>query len=794
MKGKITDYFSAVLTCLLLLTSFYIIGDIFDRNLIIILMFLCLLGFIFSYITKGRGKIAKEIVSIIILCAVFFYMGVNISGSFLNFENTIFILMRGLLFIGVIYCFNSYNKRTLFYIRSISLTLFLYSFLFVNTNNSRYGFIVLLYVFIWLLIARFSIPYSYKNFFQALKIIFAAFGVFLLAAGITVILKNKVNINRAKYKDMFLKNFEMEDEALKFYDSLYEKISNMGAKFIKEKKEGLQSFSFLMKEPALIRETEEARLRLKSLIKEIEGGFNKKNIQEKELLEEYLNKKTYDKTEKIKQELLKEIMGVEGDLSAKLAAGFKLNEIERQDVLEKVDDDFDSLNKIIEEISSDSQVKQKLKESADDFKQWKVYAMYNEARTHLENEISSLEEGKEKLLKTFDKIEENFSIRGTQELQEEVKSMDNISGDSREAQYLKEGFQKMLGIKKELILMEVKSIKVEPGYLKVIAGNTDNLKAAAVYSDGSEENAADFVIWNSSNPRNAIVEKGKVFAFKEGETDVYARLKEIESNHVNVIVESMVLIKGEEQEGGNINKPVFETPQLISIVLGQQKISLRLGQMSSISATGYYKDGSQRDITGIADWFVENKNILTAADKGILKAKRLGRTDVYVQYGGIKSLPLRVSVFITAGEVLKMFFYVLAGGIVIGFIIFFIAAVIETIKFKKMLKSNPSQFIKSLYENARKVLDVCGLPSKKVIPFIEYADNVDNKFFPGEDKFSKFTCEFLETQYSGRIIITPEYAAGFLNSYQTIMKGVRKKTSVFFIKFFIMLFRRYPFF
>ena len=142
---------------------------------------------------------------------------------------------------------------------------------------------------------------------------------------------------------------------------------------------------------------------------------------------------------------------------------------------------------------------------------------------------------------------------------------------------------------------ELLSIEVEPTAVEVAVGDTATLTAWGTYSDTAtpadrRDITAD-VGWTGQDTTYATVSGGTVTGVAEGTTETQATLDGIVSNLVPITV--------------------TPPPVLVAITIDPRVIELsdRTPEMP-LTATGYYDDGSDKDITGDVSWVVSQASLV----------------------------------------------------------------------------------------------------------------------------------------------------------------------------------------
>ena len=353
----------------------------------------------------------------------------------------------------------------------------------------------------------------------------------------------------------------------------------------------------------------------------------------------------------------------------------------------------------------------------------------------------------------------------------------NIIEEEKEENTKKEAINDILNNTENIIYKlstqkgNIKSLRIAPIFKTISVGEETKLRATAVYNDGVKTDVTALAKWQSSDSDKVSIEKGKVRALLSGETDIKAYIGKIKSNVSHIVI-----------------KP----PALTSISLNYEKVRLGWKKSISIKATGHYTDKSTKDITALAKWHIGNDKILKILNKGTFQGEKPGNTEIYCEYNGVKSLPVKISVFIPLSVILKIALLCVFILLVAVFTALYIATKSKIIKLKNMCKDNPRGMIKELYNNIRKVLNIFGLSHKDTIPPYAYAKIINNTFSIKDDTFLKLARKFSEAEYSSHTI-TQNDALYFINEYNKGIKEIKKNNTKFFMRYMLLLLYRLPF-
>ncbi|MBU0693270.1 MAG: hypothetical protein KKC11_01165 [Candidatus Omnitrophica bacterium] len=810
MKTKNIPNSFAFLTYSLVFIVFFISKEIFSKHFIIVGTLLSLGGFILSWSTKNKAEKLKNIVANnIVILFIFLWMVYGILNSSFLFEEILLILLKGILALKVTASFNSYNKRNLACIQILSLFIFACFPFFVNTATYTYKALSVLYVFVWILILRFNLDASsYTSFSKISRVYSSCLIVLAISLSFAFMLKENIFSPRMvlyKYPFLGTAKIDIEEKLYKLQNALNEKIItlNRNAKSIKEKSKTMKLLSSLFGKSSVTLEVEKAREGLMDFLRRPGPGLEKGKGEEIALLKKYVDTRAAVENRDLRDEIREKINETESSSITKLSVSLTMNTLGSQEKLEKINSAVTSLKETIEKTPLDNPTKNELKEKIKELRSWKIYSLYNAARGILEDNIEKIKNqnclGEETILNFSKDIAEAMTVPEILKLHKTIKDSDEIEEfDSACTKFdFKDIFEKLLEYKLELALMEKKKlfqekikvgaikkeiktlpaetkidfVKIQPKLIRIPLGEKGKLSATAIYSDSSQIDVTSHVAWESSKPKNAVIELGNITSLALGETTVYAYLKEVRSNPSWIIIQE---------------------PKLTSITLNLKEINVEIGKNISIKATGFYTDNSKKDITEFADWFPIDKNILRMVDKGVFKAKKLGETEVYAQYKKIKSLPVKISVFIPPLKVLGMILFSFLAITAFFSLLFYVVIKIKIINLKKLVSISPSNFIINLYENIKKVLGVLGLPHQETLPLLKYTYAAQQKFSIRENILLNLTEKLFEVQYSSHAIRSSD-ALYFLNNYNKYMQAIKEKLPGFPVKSLLLLFRLIPF-
>ncbi len=310
-------------------------------------------------------------------------------------------------------------------------------------------------------------------------------------------------------------------------------------------------------------------------------------------------------------------------------------------------------------------------------------------------------------------------------------------------------------------------LKAEPYLVNLSLGEESKVNVKLYYSDSIEYDVTSSVKWEISYPEKVKIENENIIALKEGTGTIIANLEGVDSNTIRV----------------DIDKAKLKT-----IVLRGKQNLIRVGKTIAIEAEGIYTDGKKKNISDLAQWYVDNKTVIEHIGKGSFKAKGKGEVKIYCRYQGVKSLPLVLIVYKSPVQIFLSVFLVICS-------LFIVLQIFLTIKINNLNKlkvKDPALFIKTIYCNFKKVIKVFGLTCENHITPLKYSRMIEEKFSIDENIFWKISCKFSEFEYSSHVV-RYEDALDFGLNYNKAMFLLAKKVPNFFVKYLILLFFQYPF-
>jgi SWI/SNF-related matrix-associated actin-dependent regulator of chromatin subfamily A protein 2/4 len=171
-------------------------------------------------------------------------------------------------------------------------------------------------------------------------------------------------------------------------------------------------------------------------------------------------------------------------------------------------------------------------------------------------------------------------------------------------------------------------IDIQTPSMMLKIGESVSFEATGHYSDGGTRPLTAEVAWMSSNPDVATIAGGLLMALQAGNTQVWASHEGVESNRVEVTV----------------NSPPPVNPLLVRIDIQIPSMMLKIGESVSFEATGHYSDGGTRPLTAEVAWMSSNPDVAMFDIGSRLAALRAGNTEVSASKDGFMSNKVNVTV------------------------------------------------------------------------------------------------------------------------------------------------------
>ncbi|MBA2877209.1 hypothetical protein HNR63_000236 [Anoxybacillus kamchatkensis] len=158
---------------------------------------------------------------------------------------------------------------------------------------------------------------------------------------------------------------------------------------------------------------------------------------------------------------------------------------------------------------------------------------------------------------------------------------------------------------------ELEGIEASDKNLKLEAGEEDEIKIWAVYSDGNKEEITDDIVWQPKHRSIADVVDGVIVANKPGKTSIEATYK---GKSLKISVEVV-------------------QPKVVKLDANVKKLTLTQDGTKQVTLTATLNNGKKVDVTKNAEWYVK-RDTVAEVEGGLIKAVGTGTTTVVAKYGG----------------------------------------------------------------------------------------------------------------------------------------------------------------
>ncbi len=160
---------------------------------------------------------------------------------------------------------------------------------------------------------------------------------------------------------------------------------------------------------------------------------------------------------------------------------------------------------------------------------------------------------------------------------------------------------------------ELNSIIINPSAASVFLGSVQSLSATGVYSDGTEMEITEFLIWTSSDASVVLVRDAEDSA--------------IAANSVSI---GATTIKATEPKTGitAVTQMTVKLPELVSIIIRPVAPNIYIGNKQPFKAIGIFSDGKKKNITAGVHWTSSKPAVAIISNarkyKGLAVSKRVG--------------------------------------------------------------------------------------------------------------------------------------------------------------------------
>jgi uncharacterized protein YjdB len=168
----------------------------------------------------------------------------------------------------------------------------------------------------------------------------------------------------------------------------------------------------------------------------------------------------------------------------------------------------------------------------------------------------------------------------------------------------------------------VSSITISPAAFSIASGQSKQLSALGVYSNGTSQDVTSQVTWSSQNADASVSSTGLVTGVSAGSSTITATLGSSTGTAMATITAA----------------------QLQSILVTPASASIATGQTQAFEANGIFSDGSSSDITNSVAWNSNATNFATINATGIATGVSAGTATISASSGSASQTPATLTV------------------------------------------------------------------------------------------------------------------------------------------------------
>ena len=399
-------------------------------------------GFIFSWLTQGKKSIINLIIIFSIL-ATFVWMAYSLFNSTFIYRKVITILAQGALILEIILSFDVYLTPLLTYIQALSIPLFMASSIFIKDYDQFTVILILGYFALWIAILKIKfhrlfqpIDNKSKSSYYSISLLIIYFMVILF---ISWVLFSRFSFGKIKKGGIFLEAGDyaeedadsLEKEYYELQDKIQDKINRLIPEFKShdQQYEMLALISSLLKESPYTLEVDKARQGLIDYLRRPGPGLEEKDSEEFTILiNNYLHKKTSINMHRAKEDIADTLKENHLNIKDRITASSHLNRMQQGNSFQQINKHGQELRKVFVRASLGPDIKRKLKDLLNQFKEWKVFEIYQEKMKVINERLSSSEghSGKE-FLKILSDIREAGELEDIKRIAKYIEETQGIA-------------------------------------------------------------------------------------------------------------------------------------------------------------------------------------------------------------------------------------------------------------------------------------------------------------------------------------------------------------------------------
>ena len=169
----------------------------------------------------------------------------------------------------------------------------------------------------------------------------------------------------------------------------------------------------------------------------------------------------------------------------------------------------------------------------------------------------------------------------------------------------------------------IASITITPAAFSIASGQSKQLSALGVYSDGTSHDVTSLATWTALSTSAATVNSsGLVTGVSAGSSTITATIGSTTGSATATVTAA----------------------QLTSIVVAPATASIASGQTQSFTASGIFSDGGTTDITNSVTWNSSATNFATISAAGLATGVSAGTASITASSGGVTSSPATLTI------------------------------------------------------------------------------------------------------------------------------------------------------
>jgi hypothetical protein len=625
-------------TFLLLISIIFLFQDILPGYELYVAPGL-VIGFYFSWFMRDKQSAVVRLFINTGIVAVLAWMVYTVANSSWIYRDIILIIIKAGILLEIILSFHTWSYSFLSYMQTLSLPLFMGFPTFIEEYNMLHAILVSIYLVCWAAILKLKFyetfnPIREKGLNKTRSFIISA-SFFSIIAVIAWMLFLFLILGRIEEGGEFLhkqmRYLEDEVSLEKMYYDEQDKIQELIAGMLDDVKTEQEREGIIERLNSLvtgknIAEIKSAETELIDYLKRAGLGLLMSVEPEQliVLLKDYMDKKIMVNLKRIKQKILYILKRNPFRFMERIRIVSRVEKIRKGKVYLKIRQYSKEIKKNIEDAKKvDQETKKELEDLAKELKEWKALEIYRQNMEDLKKEVPPLEEQvKKQFEKLIEEIEKIETVTDFKEVEKQIDLMKHTV--PKEMQNLVKKTEEIMDILQDILVPEVlKKLKEELMQMPVPVEQKEKLKEQL---ENIEKKFEEEEKQEQQEKKESIEE-----------------LLKLEKIILELRIELKDVKWEEKKKIELIPPPPLKEKILIRIIIIPDYSEIPLGEESQLVAVGEYDDGTQEDLTVLAQWTGGDDKIAIVLS-GKVSTLSLGKIEVYVEYKELKSLPATVVV------------------------------------------------------------------------------------------------------------------------------------------------------